>query len=288
MRRPNPSQQFRLKPHRRRPAFTLAELLMGIFLASILAVILGGLTHAVHTAQQHTDGLQTSLAQSQAIIERVRWMISQAGTYRAPNSPSIIGLRVIERKSGVYALPDVLVVWSGGRQGGMADLEVLDRMPVASELVVYAPHTDRPHELIEFAFPASSQVIDFGSTNFDSTIQTLLASSSAQAARLTDRLVVSTPSTYWYMGTDERGAIRFDLEQFPSDRELDEYAAGERSWQSLSWPQSMYTDEFGQRQANVRIELQLRARPRSSQTDENQTSAVPAFTTVSHRYAYYP
>mgnify|MGYP001489646793 CR=1 FL=1 len=176
--------------------FTLPEILLASTITAMLSVVLGGLVMAVQTAREHVNGLEDSTLQSGVAMERVRYMVSQTGVYEVDGQPTTLGLAIVKRNWTLFRLPEVLVVWSGGRDGGMAEAGVLNRLPLASELVVYAPDPAEVAHLLEFSFPGNSSIIDFNAVDFNDTIERLIVSNGAESVLLCDGLRVSQLSLW--------------------------------------------------------------------------------------------
>jgi hypothetical protein len=68
----------------------------------------------------------------------------------------------------------------------------------------------------------------------------------------------------------------------PNDAELAAYRQGGRTWASLPWPQDLYGSQFGLRQNQCLLELQLRPGPTAS---HDAASAVPYFAPL---VVYFP
>ena len=272
----------------RRCGFMLAELLMGLSTTAMLAVVLGGLMLAVQRADEHTSGLQDATIQARAALERMRYMISQAAVQQLAGQPSRPGLAVVEHRWAVVDLPDVLVVWSGGRQGGLAELGPLSRNPAVSELIVYAADPEDPHRLVEFAFPSATGTIDFEGSSFAQSIRDLLTSSAAEKIVLCDRLRVSPlPGFAWYSAA-EPANLRFSVEHSPDDAALAGVTPGSSAWYALPWSQGAVSRESGLRQTRVRVELQVLARATSGQFEADPDTSIPFFDSVSVQYVYQP
>jgi hypothetical protein len=75
----------------------------------------------------------------------------------------------------------------------------------------------------------------------------------------------------------ERGAIRFDLRQRPSDAQWQDYKNGSLAWDEIDWVQGIYGTKTGLRQVWCRIELQLDAGSAAEIDDETSQSAITFF-----------
>lgn len=296
------------RPARR--GLTLVELLISMAILSLMAVVLAGMSNAVHSAWSYTKGVEESDLQARAAIERIEYMVSQIGCYKLAGQPTRLGLAVVNRPFGNEEVPDVLVLWTGGRLGGMAAQGVQARLPTVGELVIYSWKDNAPHQLIEVAFPGQTAGFDFGASDLRSQVATLLASASAESIPLCNRLRVCSPrSTSWAGGastplgpggsfgpssapaasgssSSSIGSARFTLTLTPSDTELATAAPQTTAWTKLSWPQGAYSSRSGMRQATLQIELQIE--PDGIARASDSVIAIPFFGSASARYVYEP
>jgi len=285
---------WRCAPTSRRCGLTLVELTIAMAITSMLTVILGGLTLAVQTAREHTEGLQDAVTLAQATTDRIQAMVAEAGVYQISGTETTLGLAVIPHESASIELPDTLVIWSGGRNGGLAAAGVQQRLPRLDELIVYTPSPTDPSQLVEVAFPLSSSSIDFRAVDFASTILALLPTTAAEQILLCDRIRISLPtdnSGSTVTGNSLSGAVsnvRFELEQTPSDAELASTVPGTASWNALSWAQGIVSGSSGFRQATLRIEIQIEPRTDRPAGSDQTPIAVPFFGSASYRYVYQP
>jgi hypothetical protein len=276
----------RLVRRPQRSGFTLAELLIAALITSLLTVALGGLTMAVQTASTYVNGHQDADMQGQITIGRIQYMVSHAGVYRNDSGRTVLGLRVVKRAWADYDLPDVLVVWSGGRQGGLAAQGTLDRLPTADELIVYAPDPADPRRFLEYAFPSTTVPVDFESVTFDAGIFALIESADAEPALLCDQLCVTRLDNGFSRQTVAN--IRFEAESFPSDDEIASNPAGTAGWYDLRWSQGIVSFDTGLRQTNVRIEQQIETRAEATDAPNLNSTALPYFGSAAKRYVYEP
>lgn len=264
---------------------TLVELMMSMMITSLLTLVVGGLTMAVRSSWDYTTGLHEAEQQAGIVIDRIRYMTGQAGAYKVGVGPTVLGLSVVPSVRGAVSFPDILVVWSGGRSGGIAENGVLDRLPTVDELVVYAIDANDPHVLKEYTFPGVTTSIDFTSLTFNASIRNLLASNYADGAVLANRLRISQLPE-WVDGVARlQGNARFDLEEFPTDGELSEVSAGTDAWNGLTWAQGIVSGVSGLRQTNLSVELQV-----ETLDDGSEASAdfIARFGSAGVRYMYEP
>ena len=317
MRRPHLSESRR--------GMTLAELLISMTILSMMSVVLAGMSNAVNSAWSYTKGVEDSDLQARAAIERIEYMISQTGVYDLAEQPTRVGVTVVSRPVGMNQVPDVLVLWTGGRSGGMSANGVLKRLPMVGELLIYTWDAKTPSQLIEVAFPGQTASFDFAASDLATTVANLLTSTAAEKIPLCDRLrqsslstssstvsapVVSPMSAMDSMysmygasvpslpssptssppssasGTQSIGNARFTLTLTPTDGELVSVSPQTTAWTQLSWPQGNYGNRSGMRQATLQIELQVE--PDGIVRVSDTVSAIPFFGSASLRYVYEP
>lgn len=260
---------------------TLAEIIMAMMITSMLAVVMGGITSAVQTARVHVEGVEEATIQAEAAIERIRFMVSHIGTYEITGQPVTAGIAVLNRAAGLAYVPDILVIWSGSRSGGMAAEGLQTALPKVNELVIYMPDIDSPDTLVEITIPGNSSTINFRDAGFESTVQTLLISGGLEKAPLCKRLRTVELNGSMY------GAAWFEVTQSPSEDVLDE-TPGTTEWNALLWPQGMVSSTSGCRQATVRVELQLETRTYDTPGIDSLMTSIPFFGSASYRYEYHP
>ena len=283
---PNKAQHVS-SARRRTAGLTLVELLIAATITTMLSVALSGLVLAVQAAWEHTRGTEDSAIQARVAFERIKYMVSHAGVYQVAGQPAALGIGVVEHSwFGVVMLPDILVVWSGGRQGGMAEQGVLQRLPAINELVIYSWDPGAPRHLVEITAPSNTNSIDFSSGNFASTILSLIESSNVEFTLISDRIRRSDlPGAG---GLDEAGNIRFELVQTPSDDELAGVVPGSETWKALKWCQGIVSLNSGMRHAHLRMEIQIEPYETESSSVPATVAAIPFFGSASYRYVYQP
>lgn len=284
--------RFRLDPNvlkvRAGRGLTLVELMIALTITSLLSVVLGALTMAVQTAREHTEGLGDANIQADVSFERIKHMVSHTGTYRLADRPTTLGLAVVTRTWSILELPEVLVVWSGGRDGGMAEAGLQTRLPQINELVIYAPSPENPQELQEITAANSLGSIDFRAAGFSQTILSLVDSPNVERTLLSDRIRTSQLSAFSNYSGATVGNVRFELTNSPNDAELAAAVPGTAAWNDLPWSQSIVGSDSGLRQSTLRMEFQIVPRTAEPTSDEVSASAVPYFGSTSYRYVYNP
>lgn len=271
---------------RRARGFTLVELLMALMITSMLSIVLAGLIMAVQTARVHTEGLEESTIQAQVAVDRIKFMVSHAGVYQLAGQPTTLGIRVVNHTSSPEDLPDVLVVWSGGKDvskiSGMANAGLQQRLPIIDELILYSFDPDAPTHLVEISFPNNTADIDFRDADFESTILSLTESAQAEKTVICDRIRRSDYSAN--AAATPLVNIRFELIQTPRDDDVAAAVPATADWYDLGWAQGIVASDLGMRQANLRIELQINQQP----TYAELSTSIPFFGSASYRYVYRP
>jgi len=267
-----------------RRGFTLLEMIVALGIAAMLVVSLSGLLLAVQSAWTVSKSYHDVSIQGRAALERIRWMVSQAGTYRIGNEPVRLGLVVISRTVDGVTLPETLVVWSGGRSAGIQEKrQPAVSLPKINELVIYTPDPGGSNRLVEIQMASNSSTLDFTSSTLGTTIQNLISASSAgDRVLLTDKLRTSRVNS----GGSLLGNLRFELLQSPSDEQITTTTIGSDAWYALPWCQGMGFSRGGSRQASVRIELQLETVNGSVVVGGSSPTALPVIGSASVRYAY--
>ena len=312
---------FRIATTSGRRGMTLAELLIAMAIMGLMTVVLAGMSHAVNSAWAYTKGVESTEQQAAAAFDRIKYMLAHTGTYRLTGQPSRLGLAVVPRTVGSATIPDVLVLWTGGRNGGMSALGTQTRLPVASELLAYMWDSTNPSQLLEVAFPSSTNSIDFAATDFATTITSLLSSLTADRIPLCGHLRVTslsattttpttaaptTGTTFLPLGglygpsisptpitttstidvSQSLGCARFDIVWTPTDAELATATVGSTLWYQLKWPLGAVGSRSGMRQATLNLELQIE--PDGVDAGTGSINAIPFFDSGSVRYVYEP
>ena len=284
-----PSSEFRV-----RIGMTLAELLISMAILSMMSVVLAGMSNAVNSAWSYTKGIEETDLQAQAALERIEYMVAQTGTYKLTGQPTRSGMTVVTRPVGRSQLPDVLVLWTGGRSGGMAANGVQSRLPTVGELLIYTWDPNNRANLIEVAFPGQTTSFNFAASDLSTQVTNLLNATTAEIIPLCARLRVSslsttsttTSSSISSSTMQSVGNLRFTLSQNPTDTELASAAPQTTAWMQLNWPQGTFGNRSGMRQSTLQIELQVE--PAGIARASDTVTAIPFFGSASLRYVYEP
>ncbi|QDT38972.1 PulJ/GspJ family protein [Stratiformator vulcanicus] len=261
-----------------RAAFTLLELMIALTVTSGLVVILGGIMTASATAQRHTEGVATAISHGETALRRVRTAVGSAGVYEVSAGQRICGIAVVPTTVESTTLPDTLVVWTG--DGSLADGDPLERLPLASELTVFAPGVGDAHRIDEISFPSATGEVDFAAADFAATIRALVASADAVRTRLTDRLRRAEMPAGTMVG-----ALRFQIIAQPTDAEI-AAATDEASWTALNWAGGFGGSSTGLQEISVTTELQLHLFDPDGPNDAGVAAggSLPLFGSASRRY----
>lgn len=274
----------RTVPRRESRGFTLLELILALSITALVVVSLSGLLLAVQNAWTVSKNYHDVGLHGRAILDRINWMVAQAGTYRINGGPVRLGLSVISRSVDGVALPETLVVWSGGRSGGIQEKrQPAISLPKVNELIIYTPDPSTPNNLVEIQIASNSSTIDFADVNFATTIQSLIAgSASGDQLKLTDRLRTCRITEFGSL----LGNLRFELLQVPSDEQVTTTTIGSDQWYALPWAQGMGFSRGGLRTAAVRLEIQLETVQGSVFVGASSPTTIPILGSASLRYAY--
>lgn len=265
-----------------RGAFTLVELLMSLVVMSLVTMVLGGLIMAVQTANEYSEGTSNATHQADATIQRLKFIVSQAGVYRIGTAPTVPGLAVVTMNWEGVPCPQVLVVWSGGQQGGMVDQGVQTRLPKINELVIYAIDPNNSHHFVEIFFKNKTAEIDFQSSGFASKIRSLIHLSAAEKTILCDSIRSVSDSGE----SATTGAVKISLRWTPRDYQIDKKETATDEWLALNWVQGICGSDSGLRQGTIQIELQIQRSKNRVDGPTASTTAIPFFGSMSYRYEH--
>lgn len=272
----------------RHGGFTLVELLMAMTVSSILIMALAGIVTATQSAWSHSRGIEDSQAEITASFDRMKMMISQAGVYQVNGQPPQVGLAIVTRPWNYIDIPDTLVVWTGGRNGGIGQTGTLNRLPLMNELLIYTSDPVDTHRFVEIALPDDDTEIDFNSSSFSNTIRTAIQSNEAEKALLSQRLAISQyilSSKPWGKPVAN---LFFTMTRTPSDASLSAVSPGTSGWMNLAWPQGTVSASSGLRQVTINYEIQFETAEQTTLNEINSSTALPFFGSSSRFYAYTP
>ena len=228
-----------------RKALTLLELLIAVSIMAMMAVALGGLSHAVKLSSDYTEGVSNATQHARVSLQRIARAVSQGFANEQFPGPLVLADTI-----GIYNYPDTLVVWSpAGTPANPAGL------PQFNEIVVYCPNPATPNQLLEITSPTDMrtvpQITDLATWNLELT--NLKTGMMSQKVLITDLLRTAKPSS----GSVWRGVAMFAVELRPTAAEWANFRAGTVAFSSVRWAQSIYGSRTGLRQTWVRSELQL-------------------------------
>jgi len=230
-----------------RRGLSFLELLVAVTILVMLAGTLAALGEAVQQGFEYCEGYGEATQHARVVLERIERTVAEAtANERFP------GFLVVSDQVGAWELPEVLVVWHP--DGPPADPEGLPRF---NELVIYCPDWYLPNQLVEITVPGDTRTVPDPSdlASWRSELAAIRKARNRRAVVLTSLLRTAViPEA----GNESmRGAVRFVGRLRPSETEWEEYQAGVRDWEDLSWVQWLYGPQTGLRQAWVRIEIQL-------------------------------
>jgi len=252
------------KPRRRRVALTLIELLVAISIMVVVMGSLGAMSHAVRDGSSYGESYGTATQHARVAMQRIA-----ASVRGSTVSAAFPGFLVLTEEINGWDFPDTLIVWHPEGEA-MAP----DGLPRVSELRVYCPDPASPGDLIELTVPTDHRTVpDITDTaTWRAEAERIKNSNGAVRVVLTNLLRTELASS---AGSSLRGAVRFQPRYRPTDAEFADYYGGISGWSDLAWPQGIYTDSMGLRQAWVRMELQLTPAPSYASGQGDALPAIP-------------
>lgn len=249
---------------RTRVAMTLVELMIAMTLMACMTGVLATLALAMRQGWEHNAGHALAAQHARVALERISRAVSTA--MASEDHP---GFFVVYETVSSDRFPDTLVVWTPTGAPSNAS-----GPPLISECTFYCPDPAQPNRLLEITAPTDNRTIPLtdvlNTTAWRATIAGVKTANSSKRTVLTDMLRTASPTS---PATMLRGAVRFMPDLRPSVEEWDNPSYG---WFNLSWPQHLFSQDFGVRQAWVRIELQMM--PSEAQASGSSADrAVPFF-----------
>ncbi len=246
-----------------RRALTLLEILIAM---GIAAMIMAATATLVKTSQ---DAFVANTSQAR-ILQSGRLFLTRVRRLFAESFANELfpGARVIAQASPSGVFPDCLVIWHPG-----GPPESPDSLPRLKELIFFYPNPRRPNEILEVTVPHLGNPAP--AYEDDTAWQSVLASVKLDPLRKSITWCDQLRSVA--IDGSRRGMLRFAIRMRPTSQEWLDTAA---SWESLAWPQGMFSPQTGIRYVRLGIELQI-------QTDEKDTSAngaVPLLASASRKY----
>jgi hypothetical protein len=245
---------------------------------TIMLLIASGvatLATAVHSTNDFCRGYTTCGQHARVALSHIERAMSGATT-----SEAFPGCMVVTEQFGTQALPATLVVWFPTTAAANPAA-----LPLISEIVVFSPDPARPNTLLEIRSPTDSSTAPAAtdSSGWHTLIDRLKTSPTTTKIVLTDRLRTSPASGSFsdsLSASDLRGNIRFRRLITPSDAEWNQYRAGTRTWQNISWPLDSYRSTSGTRTVVCQTELQLVPGAQAS----SAVTSIPFFGSASISY----
>ncbi|MBN1909842.1 MAG: prepilin-type N-terminal cleavage/methylation domain-containing protein [Pirellulales bacterium] len=266
------------RPMKPRRGLTLVELMIGMAVMSIIAVMMTALSSAVFVGAEYADEHGLAVQHARVALERISRTVREA---KANNT--FPGFLVLTKQVSTWYFPNTLVVW---RPSSAAP--DIDGVPQFNELVIFCPHPDDPHRLVEITAPTNVNTVPALSNLalWRTQINLIKTSADSKIVTLTNLMRVCAVNGSANIA-DQQGNVWFVSRLLPSKAELDDYYAdGSPTWDELSWVQGIYGSETGLRQNWVRMELQLMPGTESFDTDPGGESAIPFFDSAALYYEY--
>ncbi len=260
-----------------RSGFSLLELVVAMTIMVIVMGSLGAMAKAVNEGALYGETYGTATQHARVAMQRIAASVRGATT-----SDEFPGVLVITETVGGWGFPDILVVWHP--EGSPVDP---DGLPRANELRIYSPNPDAPNELLEITFPDNTTTVPSPSDTAAWLSAATAAKASSDGVRtvLTDMLRTAQVTS---LADSTRGVVRFEVRYRPDDSELAAYDAGTSDWKALAWPQGIYSDNVGLRQAWVRMELQLVPGSTSVGVPASDDTAIPFLGSASRFFEVHP
>lgn len=253
----------------------MIELMLASAIMSALVLALAVMSDAVQRGNEHAEGYTLSAQHARVVCDRIKRHVCTATANAA-----FPGLYVFSETVDGQHFPDTLVVWAPGGQAAQPD-----GLPLVSELVVYAPNPNAPHELLEITDRTNGSTAPSltNQTGWRTLLRSLKTGTSSKKVLLTDllRVVPVRPNDH----STRRGMVRFVHRLTPSEWQWMQYQGGVRRWSELDWSQSVCGANFGLRQSWVRFEMQLTP---GAEVVANNAGAMPAMPFFGSGARYYP
>ncbi|MCE9547647.1 MAG: prepilin-type N-terminal cleavage/methylation domain-containing protein [Planctomycetia bacterium] len=252
-----------------RGGMTLVELLMSMFVMSLVALALAAISKAVGNAKAFSDGQGLATQHARVVLSRIESMIEK-GTA----SPDFPVAAVFATQVGTYTFPDILVIWHPtGSPANAAG------PPLYRELVIYATDPAAPNRLLEITVPNDTRTTPLltDTASWQTNLSAIINGTSATKTMLTDLLRTASSNGGTTSTTQLRGAVRFRVTVRPSTTDWASYKSGTVAFNTLNWVQDIYGSQTGLRQVWCRTELQLLPGYDTAINDPTGKTALPFF-----------
>ena len=253
-----------------RRGLTLIELLSAMMIMTMIVGTLGAMAKAVFVSSEYGQGHAATSQHARVAIDRIGRAVR--GAYASELHP---GFGVLDDQVGVWRFADTLVVWRPRVTPSTPTAEPFhaEGPPRFNELVVFCPDPDEPNKLIELT-AADGDTRDMLPATLFSDVETLKRSNASKKVVLTDLLHTAAINAGL---SEQRGAVRFEVEVSPTEQQWADYEAGSLAWGDLPWVQGVYSSKTGLRQVWVRIEMQLTPAAAAAVSEKEQLPPVPYF-----------
>lgn len=230
----------------------MVELMLASAIVASLMLALAVMSDAVYRGGEHSQGYGLAVQHARVVIDRINRTVREA----VANDNNFPGVLVVSEAVDGYEFPDALVVWSP-KDGGPANDPA--GWPLVSELVVYAPNPNDPHELLEITDREDFTPTD-KQTAWRDLVDSMIARDRGRKTLLTDLL--RTAQTRAGDPSSERAALRFVVHCPPTP-----------------------SAQAGLQQSWVRYEMQLLP---GREISANNAGAMPARPFFGSAAVYYP
>ena len=274
-----------------RTGISLIEVVMATALAALLAASLAGLAASTQQASDQASRIEAACLQHRVLQSRLSRAVARCGTYALPGQPTEFGLRVVRVDGEALGPAAAVVCWTGGRDSDRSRQPPQTTLPLASELIVFAPDPDDAARFGEVCFPAAVGTIDFDADDltFRTKVNELLRSPQAEFAPLCGAVTHSsdtgaTGGYGGYGGSDPAAARRHygrlafqtsgdpafaaqmtavscELRKTPADAAIAAARISpiESDWDDLPWYRGNSTATTGQQHLWLAFEIQYDA-----------------------------
>lgn len=228
----------------RRRGVSLVELMTALAVTAMVTAAVVGVAAAVHTSNHYAETMGELAQHARVTLERIDRIVAESAA--AENNSAFV---VIAANVGGAWFPDTLVVWHPAGNPTFPPGPAL-----VSELVIFCPDPVTPSQLVEITAPADVRPVvldDLDTPGGQALIEGVKQSATSRKVVLTDRLRTASA------GGTLRGAVRFERRLRPSEGDWADFRGGTLAWEALDWPQGIYGENAGMRQAWLRVELQL-------------------------------
>jgi len=232
----------RVRHQKTRRGLSLVELLVAISIMSIVALALGALATTANTASELAFESGVAMQHGRVVVARIEKAIREC--YANEEFP---GCMVISELANGYTFADTLLVWSP-----ISGIPVNPSgLPQWNEMLIFCPADGYPSQLVEIR-PEDSTLVPLQDDATSWSTETANQKMGYWSPKTLTKLVHAGS-----VGSNSRGAVRFQVRHTPSVAEWSQFRAGTRSWSNIGWAQDIRGSETGLRQTWCQFDLLL-------------------------------